>query len=156
MSLIEWDLPRTYPTLGELHCIVGGILFLRLALIVTTVSPLGLLLYSDLNLIYFVTRAGFFHDGGPMHTGLERVLMCYVCYRPDVGYVQVLPIFCKSLCLSTSTHLPVSVSSTTKSQHPMEKIILFALILYLFPSTSAPFLLLGHELHCGYIIIVHG
>lgn len=33
--------------------------------------------------------AGFFHDGGPMHTGLERVLMCYVCYRPDVGYVQV-------------------------------------------------------------------
>jgi hypothetical protein len=24
-----------------------------------------------------------------MHTGLERVLMCYVCYRPDVGYVQV-------------------------------------------------------------------
>ncbi len=36
-------------------------------------------------------RAGFFHDGGPMHTGLERVLMCYVCYRPDVGYVQVSP-----------------------------------------------------------------
>jgi hypothetical protein len=39
-----------------------------------------------------------------MHTGLERVLMCYVCYRPDVGYVQVrtqrahiymlVPVFC--------------------------------------------------------------
>jgi hypothetical protein len=24
-----------------------------------------------------------------MHTGLERVLMCYVCYRPDIGYIQV-------------------------------------------------------------------
>ena len=103
MSLIEWDLPRTYPTLGELPCTlyrcvytVGALLSLYSALIVTTVSPLNLLLYSDLNLIYFLTSAGFFHDGGPMHTGLERVLMCYVCYRPDVGYVQVLPIFCTS------------------------------------------------------------
>lgn len=121
MSLIEWDLPRTYPTLGELLCtlhrfvdLIDALLSLFLTLIVMAVSPLDFLLLSDLNLIYFVTRAGFFHDGGPMHTGLERVLMCYVCYRPDVGYVQVLPIFCKSLCLSTSTHLPVSVSSTTK------------------------------------------
>jgi hypothetical protein len=39
--------------------------------------------------VVYSLRAGFFHDGGPMHTGLERVLMCYVCYRPDVGYVQV-------------------------------------------------------------------
>lgn len=47
MALIEWDLPRTFPTLG------------------------------------------FFHDSGPMHVGLERVLLCYVCFCPDIGYVQV-------------------------------------------------------------------
>jgi hypothetical protein len=47
MCLIEWDLPRTFPTLG------------------------------------------FFHDGGPMHTGLERILLCYACFRPEIGYVQV-------------------------------------------------------------------
>lgn len=47
VSLIEWDLPRTFPTLA------------------------------------------FFHDGGAMHTGLERVLLCFALYRPDIGYVQV-------------------------------------------------------------------
>ncbi len=52
MSLIEWDLPRTFPTLG------------------------------------------FFHDGGPMHTGLERILLCYACFRPDIGYVQVVVLRC--------------------------------------------------------------
>lgn len=26
---------------------------------------------------------------GPMHVGLERVLLCYCCFRPDIGYVQV-------------------------------------------------------------------
>ncbi len=48
VSLIQWDLPRTFPTLA------------------------------------------FFHDGGAMHTGLERVLLCYALYRPNIGYVQVL------------------------------------------------------------------
>jgi len=48
MSLIEWDLPRTFPTLG------------------------------------------FFHDGGPIAMGLERVLLCFVCFCPEIGYVQVL------------------------------------------------------------------
>ena len=43
--------------------------------------------------------AGFFHDGGPMHTGLERVLMCYVCYRPDVGYVQGMSYLVATLLL---------------------------------------------------------
>lgn len=47
VSLIQWDLPRTFPTLA------------------------------------------FFHDGGAMHTGLERVLLCFALYRPDIGYVQV-------------------------------------------------------------------
>jgi hypothetical protein len=37
-----------------------------------------------------------------MHTGLERVLMCYVCYRPDVGYVQV-----RTLLLGYSRSLSV-------------------------------------------------
>ncbi len=61
VSLIQWDLPRTFPTLA------------------------------------------FFHDGGAMHTGLERVLLCFALYRPDIGYVQVSGIetfyltFCSDL-----------------------------------------------------------
>jgi hypothetical protein len=35
-----------------------------------------------------------------MHTGLERVLMCYVCYRPDVGYVQVRCYYVTLGCLA--------------------------------------------------------
>lgn len=57
MSLIEWDLPRTFPTLG------------------------------------------FFHDGGPMHTGLERILLCYACFRPDIGYVQGMSFLVATLLL---------------------------------------------------------
>lgn len=57
MGLIEWDLPRTFPTLG------------------------------------------FFHDGGPMHQGLERVLLCYACYRPDIGYVQGMSFLVAMLLL---------------------------------------------------------
>ena len=34
-----------------------------------------------------------------MHTGLERVLMCYVCYRPDVGYVQGMSYLVATLLL---------------------------------------------------------
>ena len=38
-------------------------------------------------------QLGFFHDGGPMHTGLEKVLLCYVCFYPRIGYVQVRTTF---------------------------------------------------------------
>lgn len=53
MMLIEWDLPRTFPTLR------------------------------------------FFHDGGPLHESLDRVLKAYACYRPDIGYVQVFHLIFK-------------------------------------------------------------
>lgn len=57
MCLIEWDLPRTFPTLG------------------------------------------FFHDGGPMHTGLERILLCYAVFRPEIGYVQGMSFLVATLLL---------------------------------------------------------
>lgn len=57
VSLIEWDLPRTFPTLA------------------------------------------FFHDGGAMHTGLERVLLCFALYRPDIGYVQGMSFLVATLLL---------------------------------------------------------
>jgi hypothetical protein len=57
LSLIEWDLPRTFPTLA------------------------------------------FFHDGGAMHTGLERVLLCFALYRPDIGYVQGMSFVVATLLL---------------------------------------------------------
>lgn len=31
-----------------------------------------------------------FQNGGPFHEPLRNVLEAYVCYRPDLGYVQVL------------------------------------------------------------------
>lgn len=37
-------------------------------------------------------KLGFFHDGGSMHTGLERVLLCHICFCPTIGYVQVRAI----------------------------------------------------------------
>lgn len=32
---------------------------------------------------------GFFQTGGPYYEPLRNVLEAYVCYRPDIGYVQV-------------------------------------------------------------------
>lgn len=57
ISLIEWDLPRTFPTLA------------------------------------------FFHDGGMMHTGLERVLYCFALFRSDIGYVQGMSFLVATLLL---------------------------------------------------------
>lgn len=57
VSLIQWDLPRTYPTLG------------------------------------------FFHDGGLMHVGLERILLCYSLYCPEIGYVQGMSFLVGNLLL---------------------------------------------------------
>ncbi len=56
-SLIEWDLPRTFPSLA------------------------------------------FFHDGGSMHTGLERILLCYALYKPTTGYVQGMSFLVATLLL---------------------------------------------------------
>lgn len=57
VSLIEWDLPRTFPVLA------------------------------------------FFHDGGPMHTGMERILLCYALFKPAIGYVQGMSFLVATLLL---------------------------------------------------------
>jgi len=36
---------------------------------------------------------GIFQKGGPYHEPLRNVLEAYICYRPDVGYVQVEFLF---------------------------------------------------------------
>jgi hypothetical protein len=43
---------------------------------------------------------GFFHDGGPMQESLQRVLYCYTCCRPDVGYVQGMTFLVAMLLLN--------------------------------------------------------
>lgn len=43
---------------------------------------------------------GFFHDGGPLQHGLERVLQAYACFRPDVGYVQGMSYLVAMLLLN--------------------------------------------------------
>jgi len=43
---------------------------------------------------------GFFHDGGPLQRGLERVLQAYACFRPDVGYVQGMSYLVAMLLLN--------------------------------------------------------
>ena len=32
---------------------------------------------------------GIFQQGGPLHQALDELLSAYVCFRPDIGYVQV-------------------------------------------------------------------
>lgn len=34
---------------------------------------------------------GIFQEGGPYHRALDDLLSAYVCFRPDIGYVQVRP-----------------------------------------------------------------
>lgn len=34
-----------------------------------------------------------------MHTGLERILLCYACFRPDIGYVQGMSFLVATLLL---------------------------------------------------------
>jgi hypothetical protein len=70
VSLIEWDLPRTFPTLA------------------------------------------FFHDGGVMHTGLERILLCFALYCPDIGYVQGLSFLVAMLLLQCMDEYEVFVCLT--------------------------------------------
>eukprot|EP00472_Partenskyella_glossopodia_P013023 CAMPEP_0197523654 /NCGR_PEP_ID=MMETSP1318-20131121/8539_1 /TAXON_ID=552666 /ORGANISM="Partenskyella glossopodia, Strain RCC365" /LENGTH=493 /DNA_ID=CAMNT_0043076413 /DNA_START=8 /DNA_END=1489 /DNA_ORIENTATION=- len=45
----------------------------------------------------------FFHQEGPLHTPLLEVLQSYVCYRPDVGYVQGMSYLAAILLLNMST-----------------------------------------------------
>ncbi len=33
---------------------------------------------------------GIFQQGGPYHSALDDLLSAYVCFRPDIGYVQVI------------------------------------------------------------------
>jgi hypothetical protein len=70
VSLIEWDLPRTFPTLA------------------------------------------FFHDGGVMHTGLERILLCFALYYPEIGYVQGLSFLVAMLLLQCMDEYEVFVCLT--------------------------------------------
>ena len=68
-----------------------------------------------------------------MHTGLERVLMCYVIYRPDVGYVQV-----------RDRLLLCSARVRARSMWRI-KILFFDF-----------FVILGHELFSCNLIIIYG
>lgn len=43
---------------------------------------------------------GIFQEGGPYSEVLHSLLAAYVCYRPDVGYVQVgFQVFFYSICI---------------------------------------------------------
>lgn len=57
VALIEFDLPRTFPTLG------------------------------------------FFHNGGPLQSGLDNILTCYAHYKPEIGYVQGMSYLAAMLLL---------------------------------------------------------
>uniref|UniRef100_A0A7S2VVC8 Rab-GAP TBC domain-containing protein n=1 Tax=Norrisiella sphaerica TaxID=552664 RepID=A0A7S2VVC8_9EUKA len=45
----------------------------------------------------------FFHKEGPLHEPLLEVLQAYVCYRPDVGYVQGMSYLAAILLLNMPT-----------------------------------------------------
>eukprot|EP00466_Bigelowiella_natans_P005260 jgi/Bigna1/87103/estExt_fgenesh1_pg.C_160228 len=45
----------------------------------------------------------FFHKEGPLHEPLLKVLQAYVCYRPDVGYVQGMSYLAAILLLNMCT-----------------------------------------------------
>ena len=45
------------------------------------------LIFTDLTRTF--PSLGFFQLGGPYYEPLRNVLEAYVCYRPDIGYVQV-------------------------------------------------------------------
>ena len=42
---------------------------------------------------------GFFQEGGPSHEDLKNILEAYVCYRPDIGYVQGMSFVAATLLL---------------------------------------------------------
>ena len=42
---------------------------------------------------------GFFQEGGPLQKPLRDVLQAYVCYRPDIGYVQGMSFLAATLLL---------------------------------------------------------
>jgi len=46
----------------------------------------------------------FFHPEGPMHEPLLQILQAYVCYRPDVGYVQGMSYLAAILLLNMPTY----------------------------------------------------
>mmetsp|Transcript_17980 Transcript_17980/g.26949 ORF Transcript_17980/g.26949 Transcript_17980/m.26949 type:complete len:491 (+) Transcript_17980:102-1574(+) len=45
----------------------------------------------------------FFHQEGPFHEPLLQILQSYVCYRPDVGYVQGMSYLAAILLLNMNT-----------------------------------------------------
>lgn len=106
-----------------------------------------------------------------MHTGLERVLMCYVCYRPDVGYVQVgihyrvlccvveLPMYClfnvvDYICRGKTFRW---VNSFLFCIDPGHVLIPTSTSSYTYTSIStSPYYFLGYVVPGGDIIIIHG
>ena len=46
---------------------------------------------------------GFFQVGGPFYEPLRNVLEAYVCYRPDIGYVQGMSFLAGMLLLNVDT-----------------------------------------------------
>ena len=44
-------------------------------------------------------QLGFFQEGGPCHDQLLHILQAFVCYRPDIGYVQGMSFIAAHLLL---------------------------------------------------------
>ncbi|EGC36346.1 hypothetical protein DICPUDRAFT_47207 [Dictyostelium purpureum] len=72
-----------------------------------------------------------FQDEGPLHQSLANVLEAYVCYRPDVGYVQgmsylaavfllILDEFTSFVCLSNFLNNPCYMAFYTMNLSQME------------------------------------
>ena len=72
----------------------------------TGVGPLGkestaALIAQDLSRTF--PQLSFFQAGGPMHDDLRDILQAYVCYRPDIGYVQGMSFLAAMLLLNVDT-----------------------------------------------------
>ncbi len=79
-DVIKLDLSRTFPHLG---------IFQR-------GSPFSakdqIPVFSFTEILSFFPFGGFHFDaGGPLYGALDDLLSAYVCFRPDIGYVQVSP-----------------------------------------------------------------
>eukprot|EP01135_Chromosphaera_perkinsii_P004886 Nk52_evm6s303 gene=Nk52_evmTU6s303 len=54
----------------------------------------------ELDLSRTFPSLGVFQEGGPYHDQLKSVLQAYVCYRPDIGYVQGMSFIASMLLLN--------------------------------------------------------
>ncbi len=61
-------------------------------------------LLIDTDLARTFPQLSFFQPGGPMYDTLRDVLEAYVCYRPDIGYVQGMSYLAALLLLQMDTY----------------------------------------------------